>query len=397
MAMKRARGDAWEYTFKRAGVLDKPLYLTFQSEAEGDLYAARLEALLDRGIVPTEHQTVSRITNITALVDLYLRDASVTAKDRGLLDTVTKTVGLTPLASITANWVDNWITDMKRVHKLAPATIRSKIGSLARCTDWGIRKKLLLMPDHPLRTLPNGYAQYTELDTKLAGVKRVDIERDRRLEPDEHEKILQALTVGVLARKQRPYHIEFKAASICLYTLAIESAMRLREMYTLTTDQVDVAKRTVFLDKTKNGDKRQVPLSSGAVAALKVYLEVRILPTRHANTLVFPWWSGEDSAVKLGETSDFLSKMFMNVFKEAGCAGLKFHDLRHEATSRLFERTTLSDTEIMKITGHKTHRMIMRYANLRASDLADKLWGVVFTSVALGLLSFTDQALLNIA
>lgn len=368
MASKRQRGEVWEYTFKRAGVLDKPLYLTFSTEEEGDLYAKRLEALLDAGIVPTEHQAQISIRTIKDLVQLYERDHSgLTGKDRGALNTVVKSEGNTPLHSLDATWVDNWISRMKREDKIAPATIRAKVGALARCTDWGMRKKLLMMPDHPLRTLPDGYAQYTQLDEALAGEKRQDIERDRRLEPGEHEKILGVLGSGVLPRKQRPLVLTHGASLRCFYVLAVESAMRMREMFTLSTDQVDLSKRTVFLDKTKNGDKRQVPLSSVAVATLKEYL-----PTTQGR--VFPWWDGDTRDVSLDRTSDYLSKLWGSIFETAGCVDLKFHDLRHEATARLFEKTSLSETEIMKITGHKTQRMMMRYANLRGSDLASKLW-----------------------
>ncbi|OYU43093.1 MAG: hypothetical protein CFE44_20300 [Burkholderiales bacterium PBB4] len=52
----------------------------------------------------------------------------------------------------------------------------------------------------------------------------------------------------------------------------------------------------------------------------------------------------------------------------------KFHDLRHEATSRFFERTSLRDIEIASITGHSELKMLKRYANLRATDLAKRLW-----------------------
>ena len=62
------------------------------------------------------------------------------------------------------------------------------------------------------------------------------------------------------------------------------------------------------------------------------------------------------------------------MFEAADCADLRFHDLRHEATSRLFERTKLSDIEISRITGHKDPRVLRRYSNLRGSDLAAKLW-----------------------
>jgi len=88
--------------------------------------------------------------------------------------------------------------------------------------------------------------------------------------------------------------------------------------------------------------------------------------------MVFPWWDGEQRS--LAATSDFLSKLFGSVADAAGCDGLRFHDLRHEATSRLFERTTFTDVQIAKVTGHRSLRMLMRYANLRAADLSLKMW-----------------------
>lgn len=54
MATKRRRGESWQYTIKRAGLLPQPVCLSFGSEAEGDEYVRRLEALLDRGVVPEE-------------------------------------------------------------------------------------------------------------------------------------------------------------------------------------------------------------------------------------------------------------------------------------------------------------------------------------------------------
>jgi len=52
MATKRQRSSgAWEYVVKRKKLLPAPLYLTFESEEEGDQYVRRLEALLDKGIM----------------------------------------------------------------------------------------------------------------------------------------------------------------------------------------------------------------------------------------------------------------------------------------------------------------------------------------------------------
>jgi integrase len=375
MAGKRkTRTGKFEYVFKRAGVLEKPLYLTFDDEVEGDAYAARLDALLDRGIVPTEHQAPKRVTNLEQLARLFQAEAHPSVKDRAELDNVVKTRGDTPLTAMTTKWVDDWITDMKRVDKLKPGTIRGKVGAVARCTDWGMRKGHLTMPDHPFRTLPEGYAQYSQSDVALAGVKQEDGERDRRLEEGEHEKALAAIARGVLPRKQRPRVLEFLPALRCIFVLAVESAMRMSEMFTLTLDQIDLGRSTIFLDKTKNGDKRQVPLSSVAKAELRAYLEAREIPPGRPTDLLFPWWDGDATPRGVKATQNFLTRLFGSIFESAGFGDLNFHDLRHEATSRLFERTTLSEAQIMKITGHKSHRMMMRYANLRGSDLAARLW-----------------------
>ena len=52
--------------------------------------------------------------------------------------------------------------------------------------------------------------------------------------------------------------------------------------------------------------------------------------------------------------------------------GLTFHDLRHEATSRLFEKG-LNPMQVAAITGHKTLQMLKRYTHLRAEDLVGML------------------------
>lgn len=365
MASKRKRGDVWEYTVKRAGVLPKPIYLTFATEAEGDAYCRNLEALLDKGIIPADHQPVASVRTISHLVRAYELDAHPSQKDRSAFGPLLEQHGAVPLGAINAAWVDAWIASMKRVEVLAPATIRARVGALARCADWGVRKGHLVLPDNPLRTLPDGYAQYTQADKAVTQGGRVDVERDRRLEPGELDRLLAVIDAGTLPRKQRPYAIPHPAALKLLVILGVETAMRLREMYTLTSDQVDLPQRTVFLDKTKNGDKRQVPLSSVARAALQDHLP-------GAGKMVFPWWDGQPAT--LVATSDFLSKLFASVAEAAGCVDLKFHDLRHTAVCHLYERTTLSDLQISKITGHRSLAMLRRYANLRGSDLSSALW-----------------------
>jgi len=67
-----------------------------------------------------------------------------------------------------------------------------------------------------------------------------------------------------------------------------------------------------------------------------------------------------------------LRGLWNRVCKRAGLIDLRFHDLRHEATSRFFEKG-LNVMEVAAITGHKDLRMLQRYTHLRAEDLAKKL------------------------
>lgn len=372
--VKQFPNGTWQYTFTRAGLLERPIYKTFQSKEEGDAFAERVEALLDKGIIPGELQHNSRILTISDLVREYSREAHPSRKDQSCLRAITNRWGSQPLLGITARWVDDWISGMKRIEVLAPASIRARVGALARCTDWGMRKGYLKLPDHPLRTLPKGYAQYTELDAKLSGRLREDVERDRRLEEGEHERIIAAIEQGRIPQKQRDYIIADVPATLTMYLLALETAMRMREIYTLDTSQISLSRRTVFLDTSKNGDKRQVPLSSVAVPLLKGYMKEQSEAIQARDGRLFPWWSGDMSDKALVKASDDISKMYKRIFNHAKCENLTFHDLRHEATSRLFEKTSMTETKIMKITGHRSHKVMMRYANLRGSSLADEMW-----------------------
>lgn len=345
MATKRKRSGAWAYTIRRANLLPQPVYLTFDDESEGDAYVRRLESLLDRGVVPAEFAVKkARALILRETLYSYLREVKVAESDNHLIATLDKTLGGTRLSEITYPWAEGWIGRMKREDRLAPGTIRHYVGALARCLDWAVRHGTLAV--NPLRMLPKRYASYAEPGG------REDVARDRRLS-DVEETAIRA----VLAAHPQP-------AYLLLFTLALETAMRMREMFTLTIDQVDLDQRTAFLERTKNGDRRQVPLSSVALASLRE-------PVLQGQGLLFPFWNGTERPEK---TTSRLSRQFQRFVAAAGVTGLHFHDLRHEATSRLYERTDLSDIEISRITGHKDLRVLRRYANLRGSVLAQRLW-----------------------
>lgn len=137
-----------------------------------------------------------------------------------------------------------------------------------------------------------------------------------------------------------------------VFELAVETAMRRGEIISLCWKHINLEKRTAFLPETKNGSSRTVPLSARAIQ-LFTGLE-------RTDERVFPI------------NGDSVGKAFRRVTDRAGIEDLRFHDLRHEATSRLFEKG-LQLMEVSAITGHKDLAMLKRYTHLDAEKLALKL------------------------
>ena len=162
--------------------------------------------------------------------------------------------------------------------------------------------------------------------------------RDRRLIDDEFELLQIALSEAPVVQK--------------IVVFAVETAMRRGELVKIRWEHVDWQNRTLHIPETKTGVPRDVPLSERSLALL-------------------------ESLSRTGEKvfdirPDSVSQAFERACKRAGIEGLRFHDLRHEATSRFFEKG-LNTMEVATITGHKTLEMLNRYTHLRATDLVNRI------------------------
>lgn len=349
-------------------LLPKTFYRNFKVREDAQAFGDQLEALLKQGIVP-----VSLIEDAGAAqagwpllrcVSEYLENTHVASSDRKLLDTVRSYLALYATAHVKYSWVEDWLKHMKRQQNLSPSTIRHRIGAVSRCFDYIIKKHPDVLTMNPVLMLKRGYAQYNPEDQKAVTAKgqkaKIDEERNRRLDPIEEAQLNK-----VLADNQERY---------VFFTVAIETAMRMREIYTLTVDQIDFDSSTIFLDKTKNGDSRQVPMSSIVKTALQQYMNDNGKVILSQKRRLFPWWNGSMIKDDQDRVTSYVSKVFAEAFEAAGLDDFHFHDLRHEATCRIFLRTPFSDIQIARITGHKDLRMLKRYASLRGSELASRMW-----------------------
>jgi integrase len=166
--------------------------------------------------------------------------------------------------------------------------------------------------------------------------------RDRRLSNEEFESVLAECSQS-RNRWLRP-----------AFDFSVFTAMRQAEQLALTWDLIDLNECVAYLPTTKNGLPRAVPLSSKAIAVLKE------LP-RSADRRVFP------------QHKQTLYSAFKGACKRAGISDFTWHDLRHEALSRLASRGDLSVFELRAISGHKTERMLNVYVQMHAAELARKL------------------------
>src|SRR5690606_25856172 len=127
MSTKRMRPNGrWEFRI-RSRLLPRPVYLSFDDEAEGDAYVRRRGQLLGRGGVPPALQVAREDAQPrlrAAMLD-YLRAQPVSAADaavlRVLLDRLPPTL---ELRALTFRWATEWVSSMKRVDNLSPDTIR---------------------------------------------------------------------------------------------------------------------------------------------------------------------------------------------------------------------------------------------------------------------------------
>lgn len=378
MASIQPRAGKWQLRIKHK-LLPKPFFSTFTDEAEARAYAAQLEAMLDRGIVPAEllePEKRGENPKLSRLIPLYLEDASIAPSDKPMLGILKSTEGETRLLTITSAWADLWVSELKTTHHLAPSTIRKRVECLARVLDWHWRKQGGTPPANPLRMMPRGYSQATAGEVvKLLAAEvepKRDLQRDRRLSPAEQQRCLSALAGNKREGRERPLPID--PAFTLLFDLIVNTGLRLSEAYSLRVDQIDLVRWVIKVEGSKGHrgviKPRVVPL----VPELRELLADRC---RNRVGLIFPFWDGTpvDKTLATGR----LSHRFATLFDFSKVEDFTEHDLRHEATCRWFTRRqpnghwVFSEIEVCKIMGWSDTRMALRYASLRGEDLSARL------------------------
>ena len=303
---------------------------TFDTKAEAQAWAAGIENEIARGVFVS--RTEAENTTLAGALGRYLVEIVPQKKNadregRRVKAFQDRLLARRSMASIQGKDIANFIRD-RQASGAGPNTVRldlallSHVFNIAR-KEWGMGS--LSNPVECVRKpkLPQG--------------------RTRRLVDDEQARLLTAAAV-------------YGGEIGLLITWAIETAMRQSEIAYMRWERIDwqTYVLTVPWQETKTSTARGVPLSKAALAVLDA------LP-RQIDGLVWGMRPGS------------ISRAFKRVCKRAGIESLTFHDLRHEATSRLFEKQGFNAMEVYSITGHKSMQMLKRYTHLRAEDLAKRM------------------------
>jgi integrase len=324
MASICKRGDSWWVRIRKKGW--PTASASFDTKFAADKWAREIESEMDRGVYVSRSEAES--TTLNEALERYLADYIPKLADPQLSvyrarALQKRKIATRFLALIRAKDVADFIKE-RQEEGVSPHTIRLDLSLLSNlfeiaASDWGMESL-----GNPVRR---------------ASRPKLPPGRERRLDPDEEERLLAECDP------------DFALA----VRFALATAMRRGEIIALEWRHINCSRKTALLPKTKNGEARTVPLSPAALAILDS------IP-RDISGKVFSF-----------SNADALSKKMNLAARKAGLEDLRFHDLRHEATSRLFEDTDLDVMEIKGITGHKSMQMLARYSHLRAGRLAERL------------------------
>ena len=317
----------WQVQIRRAGY--PPQSGTHDTKAGAVAWARKIETGMDGGewVDRSEGRRISLREALLRYEKEILpgkAPRNQVAERRRIHALQARRIASTALANITPTVISSYIRE-RQSEGVTANTIRLDLATLSHL--YSIARSAWSM-------------SYLSNPVALAPKPRPAAGRDRRLKNGEEAQLLAAAPP------------KFRL----IIRFALATAMRRSEIAGLRWEHVNPKLRSAYLPVTKNGEPRTVPLSLAAVAALKD------LPRRI------------DGSV-FGVKESTISWTWREVCKKVGITGLTFHDLRHEAISRLFENTDLDAMEIARISGHRTLSMLSRYTHLRAHHLAERMDG----------------------
>ena len=346
MATFQQRGDKWRAIVRRKGF--KPKSRTFPTKTSAKIWADRIE----RELAEQEARGASELDDATvgALVDWYrdyvgkLKRISLTQK--GNLTRVKEGLGAKLANRLTAADVIEHVRRRRQGEHVNSAGMRvPACGGATMSVELGYLSEMLKVAKSMGKlTLPHDPVAEARPALRLVKLVSKSLKRTRRPTRDE------------LDRLRAHFHAQawrMKIPMADIVDFAVGTAKRQEEITRLLWEDLDQSTRTALLrdakhPRSKEGNHKRFPLL-GAMWPL-VERQPRVAPR------IFPY------------KADSIGVAFRRACVALKIEDLHFHDLRHEATSRLFEQG-YSIEQVAAVTLHESWQELKRYTQLRPESL----------------------------
>ncbi|SCC94459.1 Integrase family protein [Thiomonas sp. X19] len=354
MAYIEKRKNGWCAQVRRQGL--PSISRTFDLKAAAEAWAREIEREAQRGNLAVFRDDAGKVT-IADAVRSYRTAVLPRLRSNSApqyLRAVEARFGAYFISAVRGIDVASWRDDLLK-SGLGSQSVIHHLGMLSAVFSYAEKELSIALPaGNPVRAINK-----PELPPS----------RERRLVGAEYEYLLRAADA-----KRNRYSVGLRQVII----FAVETAARASEILSLNWSDVDIAKsicrvRGVKRRKTKNGDTfRVVALSPAAVAALQSLprrIDGKVFTWKTPCSMETVWTNCKARALRIYNADCAAQAVKPD---PAFMHDLHFHDLRHEATSRLFEKN-LGIMEVASMTGHKSLAMLKRYTHIDAERLALKL------------------------
>lgn len=343
------RGDRFLARVRKRGF--SPVSQTFIRKTDAQAWGRRVEADMQSGAwigeasapVPSLKDAIGEYRLKVAVRLKGARDYAYSFKE-----IEASAIGLTPVDQVKPADLAEW-RDALAGRGLKPATVVRRLGLLSAVLGWAHKEKGWLT-DNPMRSV-------RKPTVRDARTRTLDAEEVRYLE----------LATAAAKATWLPDAV----------TLLIRTAMRRSELVGLQCIDVDLARSVATLQDSKNGDKREVPLCPEAKAAITRLTADAALRGRDA---LLPINDPEAVSFAFRRAVVRARARYEEDCASAGTLcdpkrlhGIRLHDLRHHAISTWARTGGLSVLELMQVSGHKSPRMLARYAHLSSEQVAAKM------------------------
>ena len=323
----------WRAQVRRAGLYRAQ---TFTLKRDADAWAKQIEVQAEH-VIATGYQPVPDGYSVGDLIDGYAQECNMGGRTKQATHAMLKReLGRIPLKRINSIHLRDFI-DTRVQAGAGGVTIAADLSFFGAILKWGKHSRRM--------DLPTDLARDARRDLSARKVSTRSAERDR--EPTVTE--LEKLYAFWAANKRQTIPM----ATLCAFALA--TAMRQDEICSIRLEDVDAVKRTVIIrdrkdPRKKEGNNQTVPLLPAAWALVEPILAMRQVGR------IFPYQASS------------VSTAFTRACSTLGIEDLRFHDLRHKATSDLF-RMGLTIPQVAVLTGHKTWTQLKRYTHTKSEDV----------------------------